>query len=47
MIETGEEGVFFVISRGLNDRELEVAAMAYKAITTRVGMYSVSKQLLD
>ena len=47
MIETGEVGVFFAINRGLNDRELEVTAKAYKAITTRVGMYSVSKQLLD
>lgn len=47
VIETDEEGLLFVINRGLYDHELEVAVKGYKPIKTRVGMYSVTKQLLN
>ena len=46
VIETEEEGLLFVINRGLYDYDLEVAVKGYEPIKTKVGMYSVTKQWL-
>lgn len=47
VIETESEGLLFVINRGLDDHALEVAVKGYKPINAKVGMYSVTKQLLN
>lgn len=47
VIQTAQEGLLFVINRGLYDHDLEVAVKGYKPIKANVGMYSVTKQLLD
>ena len=47
VIETDREGLLFVINRGVYDHELEVAVKGYEPIKTKVGMYSVTKQLLN
>lgn len=47
VIETEEEGLLFVINRGLYDYDLEVAVKGYEPIQTRVGMYSVTRQRLQ
>lgn len=46
VIETDSEGLLFVINRGLYDHDLEVAVKGYEPIKAKVGMYSVTKQLL-
>ena len=46
VIETDKEGLLFVINRGLYDYDLEVAVKGYQPIKTKVGMYSVTKQVL-
>lgn len=47
VIETDSEGLLFVINRGLYDHEPEVAVKGYEPIKAKVGMYSVTKQLLN
>lgn len=47
VIETDSEGLLFVINRGLYDHDLEVAVKGYEPIKAKVGMYSVTKQLLN
>ena len=37
LIETGREGLLFVINRGLYDHEPEVASKGYEAIKTKAG----------
>ena len=46
VIETDEEGLLFVINRGLYDYDLEVGVKGYEPIKTRVGMDSATKQRL-
>ena len=38
VIETAQEGLLFVINRGLYDHDLEVAVKGYKPIKAKVGM---------
>lgn len=45
VIETGREGLMFVINRGLYDHEPEVAVKGHKAIKTKLEVYSGSKRL--
>ena len=47
VIETESEGLLCVVNRGLYDHELEVAVKGYEPIKAKVGMYSVTKQLLN
>ena len=47
VIETDDEGLSFVINRGLHDHDVEVSVKGHKPIKTNVGMYSVIKQLLN
>lgn len=47
VIETDDEGLLFVINRGLYEHELEIAVKGYRPIETRVAMYSVAKQWLN
>ena len=44
VVETGEEGVLFVIDRGLYDYDLEVAVKGYMPTAMKVGMHSVTKR---
>lgn len=46
VIETDEEGLLFVINRGLYDYDLEIAVKGYEPVTTKSRMYSVVKKRL-
>lgn len=46
VIETDEEGLLFIINRGVYDYDLEIAVKGYEPVTTKSGMYSVVKTRL-
>ena len=47
MVETGVEGLLFVINRGLYDYDLEVLVKGYMPTKMKVGMYNVTKTWLQ
>ncbi len=46
VIETDEEGLLFVINRGLYDYDLDIAVRGYESVSVESGMYSVVKTRL-
>lgn len=47
VVETGEEGLIFVINRRLYHYNLEVSFKGYLPTKMKVGVYSVTKQWLQ